>query len=436
MLFQGSCTTTPGASDYSEVRIVPTIRTRVSGLYFESGDCIGLTIVRSTGDYIRNRMLTYDGSTFSSSGLLWYNDLNETSTLTAYYPYQPSGVPGTFTVSSNQDRDGGSGSDLLGAVRSGVTPASTAVDMVFYHLLSHVRLRVDNRSEGQVSSIRLDGLIPSAAVDLSTCTASARSDVAAGAIYVAEIVRDAEYEAIVVPQTADITVTVQTTDGKTHSRTVSSAVLDSGKSYDLDVVLTNIDISLTLSGEIRDWTSGGVLGGSDGGSAEVGSGTMEYAGAVYRTLEVGGALWMAENLRIVPEGSTLESGVWYPAGGSGYASEQGLLYDYATATCGSVDSSGVRIRGLCPAGWHLPDESELSALATALQSDDPFYVCGGFYIVSETVGNRYGSSDRGYILGTTQSGGKCVCLSYTSAGEVSMASVSTAYGLSVRCVRD
>ena len=42
--------------------------------------------------------MTYDGSAFTASGLLWYNDLNETSTLTAYFPYSASGVPDEFSV--------------------------------------------------------------------------------------------------------------------------------------------------------------------------------------------------------------------------------------------------------------------------------------------------------------------------------------------------
>ena len=46
--------------------------------------------------------MTYDGSAFTASGLLWYNDLNETSTLTAYFPYSASGVPDEFSVARDQ----------------------------------------------------------------------------------------------------------------------------------------------------------------------------------------------------------------------------------------------------------------------------------------------------------------------------------------------
>ena len=69
----------------SSVRISPTV-SRVTGLYFDKEDRIGLTISRTSGDYVTNRLMTYDGSVFTASGLKWYESTQETSTLTAYYP--------------------------------------------------------------------------------------------------------------------------------------------------------------------------------------------------------------------------------------------------------------------------------------------------------------------------------------------------------------
>lgn len=78
---------------HPSVKIVPTIKTRVSGLHFDDGDQIGLTILKGEQPYAENHPMTYEGSAFSGSGLLWYDDLNETSTLTAYHPYSSAGVP-------------------------------------------------------------------------------------------------------------------------------------------------------------------------------------------------------------------------------------------------------------------------------------------------------------------------------------------------------
>ena len=82
---------------------------------------------------------------------------------------------------------------------------------------------------------------------------------------------DAAYRAILVPQQATLTVTVATGDGKSRSKTLSSAQLESGKRYDMSVVVTNIDIDVELSGEVVDWGDGGSLdGGGDGGGGEGG----------------------------------------------------------------------------------------------------------------------------------------------------------------------
>ena len=73
----------PGCADKRDavpgIRITPSIKTRVTGLHFDTGDCIGLTVTKNGSDYVRNHQMTYDGSAFTASGLLWYNDLNETS---------------------------------------------------------------------------------------------------------------------------------------------------------------------------------------------------------------------------------------------------------------------------------------------------------------------------------------------------------------------
>lgn len=117
------------------VKIAPAIRTRVTGLHFDTGDRIGLTISKGSAPYAENVPMTYDGTAFTASGLSWYNDLNEKSVLTAYYPYAEGGRPDEFTVSSDQTQGNGS-SDLLAAVKTDVTPVSAPVGMIFYHVMS------------------------------------------------------------------------------------------------------------------------------------------------------------------------------------------------------------------------------------------------------------------------------------------------------------
>ena len=236
------------------VRITPTIKTRVTGLHFDAGDCIGLSILKGTESYVENHPMTYEGSAFTGSGLLWYNDLNATSTLTAYYPYSAAGAPAEFSVALDQT-GGCASSDLLGAVKRDVTPGSAPVGMLFYHLMSQLTIVITNTSDAEVSGVTVGGLAPTATVDLTVPTAAAKEGVAAAAVKTFEVTPDAAYRVVLVPQQAALTVTVATRDGKSHSKTIPAAMLDSGKQYDMSVVVTNIDITVSLSGDVSDWQS-------------------------------------------------------------------------------------------------------------------------------------------------------------------------------------
>lgn len=77
----------------SRIRIAPSI-SRVTGLNFDTGDRIGLTIVKSGANYCENTSLRFDGTVFVSDDLFWYDDSSEKSNLTAYYPYLAEGAPG------------------------------------------------------------------------------------------------------------------------------------------------------------------------------------------------------------------------------------------------------------------------------------------------------------------------------------------------------
>ena len=43
------------------VKIAPTIQTRVTGLHFDTGDRIGLSIAKGSETYAQNVPMTYDG---------------------------------------------------------------------------------------------------------------------------------------------------------------------------------------------------------------------------------------------------------------------------------------------------------------------------------------------------------------------------------------
>ena len=418
------------------VKIAPAIRTRVTGLHFDTGDRIGLTISKGSAPYAENVPMTYDGTAFTASGLSWYNDLNEKSVLMAYYPYAEGGRPDEFTVSSDQTQGNGP-SDLLAAVKTDVTPVSAPVGMIFYHVMSQLTIVVSNSSSAAVTGVSVGGLVPTAEIDYSAPKAAAKSGVAAAEVKACEVKSGATYRAILVPQQAALTVTVTTDDGRSHTKTLSSAQLESGRRYDMSVLVTNEEIQISLRGDIGDWEDGGSLDGSgsgDGGDDD--SQTLSYGGVTYRTTTVGETVWMAENLRYVPDEALLTKGIWYPDGNEDaeYVREHGMLYSFTAALGGAQAVSGAPVRGICPAGWHVPYIDELQTLAAG--PDFGFTLAGMW----NSVSNNYVSSAKsGYLMSaTTDDGGSSysVLLFYASGGNPAISPQTAANGVSLRCVKD
>lgn len=417
------------------VKIAPAIRTRVTGLHFDTGDRIGLTISKGSAPYAENVPMTYDGTAFTASGLSWYNDLNEKSVLTAYYPYAEGGRPDEFTVSSDQTQGNGP-SDLLAAVKTDVTPVSAPVGMIFYHVMSQLTIVVSNSSSAVVTGVSVGGLVPTAEIDYSAPKAAAKSGVAAAEVKTCEVKPGATYRAILAPQQAALTVTVTTDDGRSHSKTLSSAQLESGRRYDMSVLVTNEEIQISLSGDIGDWEDGGSLDGSGGGDDGDDSQTLSYGGVTYRTRTVGETVWMAENLRYVPDEALLTKGIWYPDGNEDaeYVREHGMLYSFTVALGGAQVVSGAPVRGICPEGWHVPYIDELQTLAAG--PDCGFTLAGMWNSVSK---NYVSSAKSGYLMSAaTDDGGSSysALLFYASGGNPSPSSLPAGNGVSLRCVKD
>lgn len=422
----------------SQVRITPRIETRVTGLHFDAGDCIGLTITKNLQTYADNVPMTYDGAEFSGD-VMWYNDLNEKSTLTAYYPYLSSGMPAEFSVAADQSQ-GCTPSDLLAAVKTDVTPVSSAVNMVFRHLLSQLTLLIDNTSGGNVSEVVVGGLIPVAEVDYAALRATVKSTAAAADIKTWPESAGVRHRVILVPQQADLTVIVRTDDGKSHEKTVASALLEGGRKYDLAVRVTDAEISLSLSGDIEDWEPGGSLGGDgDPGDGD----ELEYQGDKYRTATIGGRVWMAENMRYVPDASLLGNGIWYPCkeGAAGtdptYVRQRGMLYSYTVAGAGVPLGAG-NVQGICPSGWQIPSSAELTALAGVADFDfASFMAMAGAWNLA-TMPGRYISEAKGYLMSCDRGviDELITTLNFTSGGAPTVGQLSAKNGLSLRCVKN
>lgn len=418
----------------SVLKIAPRI-TRVTGLHFDLGDQIGLTVECAGQDYVSNQLMTYDGSFFTTKGFLWYKGSDVSSTLTAYYPYDGKGFPSEFSVAVDQ-RTGCAPSNLLVAVKTDVRPSSSAIGMTFTSLMSDIRISVVNETPASIEKITVTGTVPTATVDLKAKVAAVKGEVAAAEITACPVTAGTDYEIVVVPQRAAMTFTVYTDDGKNFSKTLAETLLESNKQYMLAMKLEEERLELSLSGEIGNWEPGGELGADE--NADNGE-VVGYEGENYRTAVIGGKVWMAENMRYIPDQSLLQAGVWYPSrseqacSDADYLREKGLLYDYATATGGMRTLGEGPVRGICPPGWHIPDDDEFNALVSASVPSD-FIFSVGYW---DNANGVYRAENNGWLLGIEkESNANYHALLFMNGAIKKISSFPQDAACSLRCVKD
>jgi len=106
-------------------------------------------------------------------------------------------------------------------------------------------------------------------------------------------------------------------------------------------------------------------------------------GNVYKTIQIGNQIWMAENLKYLPSVVGYETGsvtypYYYVYGYNGtnisdakatenYAT-YGVLYNWSAVMGGAMNSNNnpSGVRGVCPEGWHVPSEAEWTQLTDFL----------------------------------------------------------------------
>ena len=102
---------------------------------------------------------------------------------------------------------------------------------------------------------------------------------------------------------------------------------------------------------------------------------------VYKTVQIGDQIWMAENLNFAYIGvpytyydDTSDSTSWCYDNDPANCTKYGRLYTWAAAMdsvktgCGFDKTCGLSgiVQGICPTGWHLPDSTEWETLITAV----------------------------------------------------------------------
>lgn len=418
------------------VKIAPAIRTRVTGLHFDTGDRIGLTISKGSALYAESRNESADADSghrrtrtvgdhdrqLRHHMVENHADRRRNGRNVGFHGRQQVGRPVALRLVRGDGEFVGSSAFGIGIIGRQ------------YGLFIQV---VVPRQPGRRKSRAVVGHRPTAEIDYSAPKAAAKSGVAAAEVKACEVKPGATYRAILVPQQAALTVTVTTDDGRSHTKTLSSAQLESGRRYDMSVLVTNEEIQISLSGDIGDWEDGGSLDGSGGGDGgDDDSQTLSYGGVTYRTTTVGETVWMAENLRYVPDEALLTKGIWYPDGNEDaeYVREHGMLYSFTVALGGAQVVSGAPVRGICPEGWHVPYIDELQTLAAG--PDCGFTLAGMWNSVSK---NYVSSAKSGYLMSAaTDDGGSSysALLFYASGGNPSPSSLPAGNGVSLRCVKD
>ena len=385
--------------------LFPKATTRVTDTDFETGDkiCVTITMADDNSQFLNNKEFKFDGTNFTAPGTLWYEDANLKSSIFAYHPYQTgTAIPTEFSVLGDQNGDNYQKSDLIIGTKTGVKPDRT-IGMTFKHKMTRIIIRVTNGTDTDVTEILIKGAIGTGTIDAKTGEFTAKEGGATLDVKACERTKNQLYYALFVPQKGvKLETSVTTSDNKTRSYTLGTTDLTSGTNRELKMNVMPKDLEIILGGQIDNWTDGSELEIETGGSVqEPETPTVSWGGVDYKTVTLkDGRTWMAENLRYVPEGKTPssdpaeEAGIWYPAANADktaapeLAKKVGLLYDAATAfgvaeiTPENAESfEGVR--GICPDGWHIPTNAELTGLvgynANGSLKDEnaPYYDNGG-----------------------------------------------------------
>ena len=396
--------TEPQPVDFSQyaLRVEPVI-TRVTETNFESGDQIGLSVIRATGDYVTNVPLSYDGTAFSGD-LKWYEDGEEASTIKAYYPYiSTEALPVSFSVQTDQSK-GTAASDFVSAVKKDVLPSASAVAVVFKHQFCRVVTTLKNNSGADIESVQFEEFVTQAHID-TDLTATA-VDGARWQTITAFDAKDGTYYAIVPPQTV-APVVIVTAGGKQRKQPLAETTFEPGKQYRASVIVNKDDIKVVLAGEIENWNDGGEITGDNSNFEEnLDEGYFTYDGTKYNVAKMkDGKWWMAQNLAYLPEGYTpatdqnaVTAGVFAPlrinadntaaefttdpavVASNGYLYQAEVALGLKVGDLQSVEAAEALegVQGICPKGWHVPTLDDILGLvgksvgATTLP-DAPYY---------------------------------------------------------------
>ena len=208
-------------------------------------------------------------------------------------------------------------------------------------------------------------------------------------------------------------------------------------------------------------------------------------GNIYNTVLIGNQCWMRENLRCshYADGSPIQLGGitsntvayrYYPNHSSSNVATYGYLYNWSALTHEIPVSSEntVGIRGVCPAGWRIPTETEWNQLVSYMGSQSEYTLNGYSSYIAKALSftNYWNNSNYNYAPGNNMSSNNASGFSavpagiyngnygdfgnyayfwtstessslsakafviYTNSASTNFSSYEKSYGMSVRCV--
>jgi len=121
----------------------------------------------------------------------------------------------------------------------------------------------------------------------------------------------------------------------------------------------------------------------------------------YKTVVIGTQTWMAENLNYAVSESKCGNGNSYSDNNTEACNTYGRLYDWTTAMNGATSSIDVPsgVRGVCPAGWHLPSYAEWEELIASVgynNNGKKLKATSGWKWNSDNDANGNGTDDYGF----------------------------------------
>lgn len=196
-------------------------QTRATETAFEKNDTIGLYVAASDapleigGNLVNNEALTYDGSNWSASRTLYWDE--GTYNAYAYYPYikgvssitdQPFSVATDQSTTKTSSKLGGyEASDLLFASSKSITASASPIPLTFKHIMSKLKIRLVKGEdfEGDMpttATVYVHNTVPTATIDLQAGVAT-RYVKGTRQTIIAHQDDETSYSAIIVPQRID-----------------------------------------------------------------------------------------------------------------------------------------------------------------------------------------------------------------------------------------